>query len=196
MRGFRYVGLVLVTAVAAAGCGGTVIDDGKLEDEITDDAAAAGLVVDAVDCPSPDAQAGETFTCTVTVKGQEEQLDIEQVDDEGNVEYSLEPLFGGTSGAGAGGDEESVRSVIEAVNADITALCDYATDEYKAEIVEQTGQESCEQAVAEEDNDPIREYDIAVEGDTATVTGTDADGEVAVALERAEDGTWEISAIN
>ena len=196
MRGFRYVGLVLVTAVAGAGCGATVIDDGKLEEEIVDDAAAAGLVVDAADCPSPDAEAGATFACTVTVKGQEKQLEIEQVDDEGNVEYSLEPLVSGTSGGDAGGDEASVRSVIEAVNADITALCDYATEEYKAEIVEQTGQESCADAVADDDEDPIREYDVTLQGDTATVSGTDSAGEVVVTLERAEDGTWEISAIN
>ena len=188
-------GLTALTALVLASCGGTVIDNEKLEDEIAKDAEAAGLIVDEVDCPSPDAEEGERFACTVTVKGEERDLEVEQLDDEGSLSYSLEPLVTGTSGADAGGDEASVSSVIEAVNADVTALCDYSTEAYQQEIVDQTGQRSCEDAVASEENDPIEDYEVDVSGDTATVIGEDSNGQVAVSLERAEDGTWEISGI-
>lgn len=194
MRPIAYVGLTTAAVLALAGCS-DVIDADKLEDEIKKDAEAAGLVVDEVDCPEADAKADETFVCTVTVKGEEKELEILQKDDEGNVTYNLTALVDGTSGADAGGDEASIGSVIDAVNADVTALCDYSTEAYKQTIVEQTGQPSCEEAVAGEDNDPIQDYEVAVDGDTATVTGTDSKGEATVSLERAEDGTWEISGV-
>lgn len=186
---------VVALSVLIAGCGDTVIDGDKLEDEIVNDAEAAGLVVDAADCPSPDAEEGDVFNCTVTVKGEDKDLEITQEDDEGNLSYDLAPLVSGDLGPDAGGDVASVTSVIEAVNGDVTALCDYSTEAYKQEIVDQTGQATCEDAVASGENDPIEDFEVDVQGDTATVTGTDSSGEVVVSLERAEDNTWEISAI-
>ena len=120
--------LALIAAVlVAAGCGGTTIDGGELEDEIKEDARAEGLVVDGVDCPSPEAEAGDTFECTVTVKGEDKPLEVVQQNDDGNVTYNLGPLLEGTAGTDEGGDEASIRFVIDAVNKDVTALCDYAT---------------------------------------------------------------------
>jgi hypothetical protein len=194
MRPIAFAGLTAISALLLAGCS-DVIDAGKLEDEIKNDAGAAGLVVDEVDCPEADAKAGESFDCTVTVKGEEKKVEIQQVDDEGNVTYDLAPLVEGTSGADGGGDEASITSVIEAVNADFTALCAYSTAAYKQVIMDGTGQASCEEAVAGEKNDPIEDLEVAIQGDKATVTGTDSSGRAIVSLERAEDGTWEISGI-
>ncbi len=122
--------------LALAGCGGTTIDGGELEDEIKEDTEREGLVIDGADCPSPDAEAGDTFECTVTVKGEDKQLEVRQENDDGNVTYNLGPLIEGTSGSDAGGDEASVRFVIDAVNKDVTALCDYATKEYRKELAQ------------------------------------------------------------
>lgn len=194
MRTIAYAGIISLAALTFAGCG-SVIDAGKLEDEIKKDTEAAGLAVDEVECPEADAKEGESFICTVTVKGEDKELEVTQKDDEGNVTYNLGSLLAGDSGADAGGDEASVSSVIDAVNADVTALCDYSTEAYKQQIVDATGQASCEDAVAAEENDPIQDYEVTVQGDTANVEGTDSNGPVVVTLARAGDGTWEISAV-
>jgi len=176
-------------AVAIAGCGETTIDGDGLEAEIEKDAAAEGLVLDAVDCPSPEAEEGATFECTVTVKGEERKLEVVQRNDEGNVGYDLAPLLESRAGSDAGGDEASVSFVIEAVNKDVTALCDYATDRFRAELVEQGGGRSCADAVVAVDEGPIEDYEVSVEGDTATVAG----GGRTVTVERQRDGSWLIA---
>jgi hypothetical protein len=179
---------LIAAAVVAAGCGGTTIDGGALEDEIKEDAASAdeALVIDDVDCPSPDAETGDTFECTVTVKGEESQLEVVQQNDDGNVTYNIGPLLEGTAGTDAGGDETSVRFVIDAVNKDVTALCDYATAEYRKELEQD---ENCAKAVLDEYDQPLEDYEVSVDGDAAAAT----DGERTVTLERQKDGSWLIT---
>ena len=63
-----------------------------------------------MDCPSPEAEEGDTFECTVTVKGEDKPLEVVQRNDDGNVTYDLGPLISGTAGNDAGGDEASVGS--------------------------------------------------------------------------------------
>ena len=174
--------LVLVIA----GCGGTTIDGGELENEIKEDTEREGLVIDGVDCPSPDAETGDTFECTVTVKGEDKQLEVEQRNDDGNVTYDLGPLLEGTAGSDAGGDEASVRFVIDAVNKDVTALCDYATPEYRKEIAEN---ENCAKAVLNEYDEPLGDYEVSLDGDRAAAS----DGERTVTLERQRNGSWLIT---
>lgn len=181
--------LALFAAVAvAAGCGGTTIDGGALEDEIKEDAAVAeeALVLDDVDCPSPEADTGDTFDCTVTVKGEDKPLEVVQQNDDGNVTYNLGPLLEGTAGTDSGGDQTSIRLVIDAVNKDVTALCDYATAEYRKELAKD---ENCAKAVLDEYDQPLEDYVVSVDGDTAAAT----DGEGTVTLERQKDGSWLIT---
>jgi hypothetical protein len=181
--------LVLVGIVAAlAGCGGSTIDGGGLEDEITEDAAAAGLTLDGVDCPSPDVDEGDTFSCTVTVKGEERALEIRQRNDDGNVEYDLGPLLTSSAGSDAGGDEASVRSTVDAVRGDVTALCDYATAKFRRELAEGR---NCAKAVLAEYDDLLESYEVAVAGDEATA----ADAMRTIVLERQPDGSWLITDI-
>jgi hypothetical protein len=179
--------LALIAALAlATGCGGSTIDGGELEDEIADDAEAAGLIVDGVECPSPDAEAEDTFECTVTVKGEDKPLEVVQQNDDGNVTYNLAPLLSGTAGNDAGGDEASVGFVIDAVNKDVTALCDYATAEYRKEL---SKDENCAKAVLDEYDRPLGDYEVSVDGDTAAAS----DGKRTVTLERQQDGSWLIT---
>jgi hypothetical protein len=179
LRRLVWIGL----AIALAGCGETTIDGGELEGEIKEDAEAQGLVLDEVDCPSPEAEDGKRFECTVTVKGEERKLEVVQRNDDGNVGYDLAPLLESSAGNDAGGDEASVSFVIEAVNRDATALCDYATDQYRAELA---AERSCAKAAIAEYDDPLKDYEVSVDGDAATVAG----GARTVTLERQADGSW------
>ena len=182
----RLLALIAVAA-AIAGCGGTTIDSGQLQDEILEDAEREGLVLDGADCPSPDAEEGDTFECTVTVKGEDRQLEIEQRNDDGNVEYDLGPLVEGTAGSDAGGDEAAIRFVLDAVKDDVTALCDYATGEYHEELTEE---QTCAKAVlAAYPYELPSDYELSVDGDHAAAF----DGRHTIALERQKDGSWLIT---
>ena len=61
-------------ALAISGCGETTIDSDKLEADGEEEAAQQGLVLDEVECPSPEVEEGEKFECTVTVKGEQRKL--------------------------------------------------------------------------------------------------------------------------
>jgi len=64
--------LVLVAAAATVvGCGGTVIDGAKAEDQLRASLAKSlNEKVSSVDCPSgQEVEAGATFTCTVNLAG-------------------------------------------------------------------------------------------------------------------------------
>jgi len=170
-----------------AGCGGETIDGDSLEGEIREDAEALGLVLDGVDCPSPDVDEGDTFTCTITIKGEPRDLEVVQTDDDGGVSYpraGLDP--GGPAVNDFAADEASVRSVIDAVNKDVTALCDYATKEYRKELAEG---ENCAKAVLGEYDTPLADYEVSLDGDKAAAS----DGERTIALERQQDGSWLIT---
>ena len=185
---------VVVAAVVAAGCGGTTIDGGALENEIVADAEREGLVLDGAECPSPDAEEGDTFECTVVVKGEERPLEIVQRNDDGNVEYELGPLLDSSVGADAGGDEASVRFVIDAINRDASALCDYGTREYRRRVGRRSRQ-SCAEAVLAQDRGPLEDYEVSVDGDTAAVAGNDSRGPRVVTLERPRNGSWLITRV-
>jgi hypothetical protein len=171
----------IAVALALAGCGETTIDSGRLEDDISEDAEREGLVLDSVDCPSPDVEEGATFECTVTVKGEERKLEVTQRESEA-VGYDLTPLLEFTAGSDAGGDEAAIRFVIDAVNQDVTALCDYATDAYRRKL----GGAGCAKRVISRYDEPMRDYTVATSGDTATATG----GGRTVTLKRQDDGSW------
>lgn len=173
--------------VAFAGCGSDEIDGDTLESEITKDAEERGLVLDGVECPSPEAEEGATFTCTVTVKGQPTEFEVVQTDDDGNVRYDFGGLAEGPAVNDTAADKASVSSVIDAVNTDVTALCDYATPEFRKELADD---DNCANAVLAKYESPLLEdYGVSVMGDTAAASA----GNRTVALERQKDGSWLIT---
>ena len=180
----RLVCIALVATIA--GCGETTIDSGRLEGDIADDAEREGLVLDSVECPSPEVEEGATFECTVTVKGEERKLEVTRRESEA-VGYDLTPLLEFRAGSDAGGDEAAIRFVIDAVNRDVTALCDYATDAYRREL----GGNGCARRVIARYDEPMRDYTVAAKGDTATATGSGR----RVTLERQADGSWLITGV-
>jgi uncharacterized protein DUF4333 len=179
---------LIAAAIAIVGCGGGGdIDADQLEAEITKNAEERGIVLDAVDCPSPDTEQGAAFTCTVTVKGQDTELDVLQVDDDGQVSYNFTGLVEGPAVNDIAADRTSIEAVIDAVNRDVTALCDHATPEFREEI---SGKENCAKAVlADYDSPLLEDYKISVNADTAAAS---ADGDT-VTLERQKDGSWLIT---
>ncbi len=177
---------LIAVALAFAGCGDE-IDGDALESEITKDAEERGLVLDGVDCPSPEAEEGATFTCTVTVKGQPTEFEVVQTDDEGNVRYDFGGLAEGPAVNDTAADETSVRSVIDAVNKDVTALCDYATPAFRKELA---GDENCAKAVlATYDSPLLEDYGVSIMEDTAAASA----GSRTVALARQKNGSWLIT---
>lgn len=176
-------------AALLAGCGGKVIDADELEDEIKTQAEAAGLVIDEVSCPEVDAEEGETFTCDVTIKGEETEIEVEQQDDEGNVTFNLGALV--ESGGAAGGttaDEASITTTIETIAADPESVCDFATEDFKPE---------CENFSDNRSVAPLTDYEIEIDGTTATATGmAPDDAEVVYILQRAEDMTWQLAGLS
>ena len=177
----------IALALAVTACGETTIDTGRLESDITEDAEREGLVLDDVECPSREVEEGDRFECTVTVKGEERKLEVVQRADEA-VAYDLTPLLEFTAGSDAGGDEASVRFVIDAVNRDVTALCDYATNAYRRKL----GGDSCAKKVIKAYDKPMRDYEVTTDGDRATASG----GGRTVNLERQRDGSWLIVGVS
>jgi len=164
-----------------------VIDGDKLEVEITKDAKERGIVLDGVTCPSPETNKGATFKCTVIVKGQPTELEVLQADDDGNVRYDFAGLVEGPAVNDTEADKASIDAVIDAVNKDITALCDYATREFRKELV---GGENCAQAeLAEYESPLIEDYQLSVNGDNAAA----ANDRHAVTFARQKNGSWLIT---
>ena len=178
----------IAVAVTFVACGGSAIDSGDLEDEITKDAEERGLVLDAVDCPSPDTEEDATFTCAVTVKGEETELEITQTDDDGNVTYDFGGLVEGPAVNDEAADKASVEFVVEAINNDVTAICDYATPEFRDEIARG---ENCAKVVLAEYDEPLENYAISIDGDDAAVSSDSR----TVNLERQRNGSWLITDI-
>ena len=175
---------VALAAATLAACGGTTLDGGRLEEDITEDAQREGLTLDSVDCPSPDVEQGARFDCTVTVKGEGRSLEVEQRANE-QVAYDLGPLVEFESGSDAGGDEAAIRFVVDAVNRDPAALCDYATRAYRRAL----GGDRCPRRSGRLYEGPMRDYEVAVKGDSATARAADR----VVRLRRQPDGSWLIT---
>jgi hypothetical protein len=173
--------------MALAGCGADTIDSGRLESDIKGDAEREGLVLDAVDCPSPEVKEGDRFECTVTVKGEKRKLEVVQRKSNA-VGYDLGPLLTFSSGSDAGGDEAAVRFVIDAVNTDPTALCDYATEPYSRKL---SRRRPCVKTAIAKYAEPLRDYVVVVSGNTASARK----GRRRVLLKRQPDGSWLIAGV-
>jgi hypothetical protein len=177
---------LIAAGLVLAGCGGQ-IDGDVLEGEITKDAEERGIVVDGVDCPSPETEMGATFTCTITVKGQDSEFEVVQTDDDGNVSYDFGGVVEGPAVNDTEADKASIDAVIDSVDKDITALCDYATRDFRKELA---ADESCAQAVLAKYESPlVEDYEISVDGDNAAAT----DDAHTVTFEREKNGSWLIT---
>lgn len=186
----------LAAVLGLAACGSSVDTDSVVKDA-KEGLAALGVEVADVSCPDDiSGDAGTKFECTVkTADGTEAK--IPYVVGEENVtldqEAAAAPLATLTGGgeAAAGADEAAIEQIINAISADPAALCGLATEEYLEQF---GGAEGCVEAAAEQEPSPDDEIlEINVDGDTATATVRDADGDDPVEFERQEDGSFLIS---
>lgn len=89
---------MVAAALVLAGCsvsiGGNDLDTGEVEELIIDGYQTDGNVVVEVACPgNVEPEADSTFTCEVTGPGGDTaDIEVRQVDDEGNVRWALVPV--------------------------------------------------------------------------------------------------------
>jgi len=82
---------LLLVALAASGCGETVIDDVKAEEAIEQNLkSSANKKVTAVECPSGvEVEADATFACTVTLAGgKEETATMKILNEDADIELA------------------------------------------------------------------------------------------------------------
>ena len=64
------IALLICAALAAVGCGDTVVDNNKLAETLAAELRSSGTKVSSVDCPSDvEVQKGAKFTCAVELTG-------------------------------------------------------------------------------------------------------------------------------
>ena len=84
--------LVVIGAVAFAGCGETKLDAGDIESEVTPQVEEQTGTKDVtIDCSDDiEAEEGAAFECDITAQGGvEAKLKVTQEDDEGNVRWEV-----------------------------------------------------------------------------------------------------------
>ena len=84
--------LVVIAAVALAGCGESTLDAGDIESEVTPQVEEQTGTKDVtIDCPDDiEAEEGADFECDITAQGGvEAKLKVTQEDDEGNVRWEV-----------------------------------------------------------------------------------------------------------
>jgi hypothetical protein len=173
--------LFLISAALAACGGGKSLDTGQVEKDIKQVASATGVET-AVECPDEvkDIKKGTTYECTVSYAGNENNKQTVQmkVGDNDESEFVDEE---------ATSDEVAIRGIVAQSDKDPATVCDHLSED----ALDQLGGEDCPTKAAEtDDGKPTVIKSIDLEGDSATMT-TD---ESTTTFERAEDGSWIVTA--
>ena len=175
--------LLLITAAVLVACGGgKTLDTTQVEKDINEIAAATGVEAKS-ECPDEveDIKKGTTYECTVVYAGNEGNKQTVQM----KVGENDESEFVDQE---ATSDEVAIRGIVAQDDQEPGAVCEHLSEE----ILEELGGEDCATQVAEaDDGKPTVIKSIKVEADTATMT-TD---ESTTTFERAEDGSWIVTAI-
>jgi hypothetical protein len=97
----------------------------------------------------------------------------------------------GSSGSDSNSDEDQITSVVDAVAADPLAICDHLSADMLRRL---GGKDACVRAgeASGDRGSKATIEDLAVDGDTATVRITDADGPTEVKFVK-EDGDWKVA---
>lgn len=86
--------LTAASVVGLVACS-TVVDDAKLEDNITTEIESQmGAQVEEVSCPSPEIEAGATFDCTAQTDLGEMTIGVTIVNDEADLEWEVTSVAG------------------------------------------------------------------------------------------------------
>ncbi|KAA0235135.1 MAG: hypothetical protein JJLCMIEE_01432 [Acidimicrobiales bacterium] len=91
----RLAAALLTTAILGLMACSTVVDDAKLEDNITTEIESQmGAEVSEVSCPSPDVEAGATFECTAQSDLGDMTIAVTIVNDEADLEWEVTSVGG------------------------------------------------------------------------------------------------------
>ena len=174
--------LLLVAALALAACGGKTLDTANVEKDIQEVASQDGVETKA-ECPEEvtDVKEGKTYECTIVYAGNENNKQTVEMKIGANDESEFVDQK-------AVEDEGSIRQLIATTDEDPAKICENVSEE----LLEQLGGEDCPtQAVEQDEGKPANIKTIEVEGDTATVVSSES----TTTLERAEDGSWFLTAV-
>ena len=178
--------LLLITALALAACGGKTLDTANVEKDIQKIASTDGVET-KVECPDEveDVEEGTTYECTITYAGNENNKQTTEMKVGANDESEFVDEK-------AVQDEGLIRQLVAQTDEDPTAICEVLSEELEQALLEEAGTDDCaEAATASDDGKPAVIKSVEVEGDTATVVSDKSTS----TLERAEDGSWIITAI-
>lgn len=96
-----------------------------------------------------------------------------------------------TACGGGGGDEDTIRDIVNEGSNDPTSICENLTKDGLEQI---GGEEACKKLAEAEDNtDPdVKINSVEVDGDKATAKVTGKDGDQTINFVK-EDGEWRVS---
>ena len=174
---------LLSAALAVSACGGgKTLDTTQVEKDLKEIAASTGVEASA-ECPSEvkDIKKGTTYECTLTYAGNASNKQTVQmkVGDNDESEFADQEAVA---------DEAAIRGIVAQSDQDPATVCDHLSED----VLEQLGGDDCATQAAEgDDGKPTVIKEIALDGDTATMT-TD---ESSSTFERSEDGSWIVTEI-
>jgi hypothetical protein len=174
--------LLLLVALSVAACGGKTLDTANVEKDIQKVASEDGVDT-KVECPDEvtDIKKGKTYECEITYAGNEtnKQKVEMKIGDNDESEFVDEKAVQ---------DEGLIRQIVAQDDAEPGAVCEHVSEE----VLEQLGGEECPTQLAEaDDGKPAVIKSVDVQGDTATLVSDQSTS----TFERAEDGSWVITAI-
>ncbi len=178
--------LLLIAALALAACGGKTLDTENVEKDIQKIASTDGVET-TVECPDEveDVEEGKTYECTITYAGNETNKQTTEM----KIAANDESEFVDEKKVQ---DEGLIRQIIAQTDEDPAALCEHLSEELEAQLLEDAGAEDCaEAAAAGDDGKPANIKSVTVQGDSATVVSDKSTS----TFERAEDGSWIVTAV-
>jgi outer membrane lipopolysaccharide assembly protein LptE/RlpB len=178
--------LLLAAALMLAACGGKTLDTANVEKDIQEIASQDGVET-TVECPDEvdDVEEGTTYECDITYAGNNNNKQTVEMKVAANDESEFVDQK-------AVQDEGLIRQLIAQTDEDPTAICDHLEEGFQEQLLEQAGTDDCAAAAQEgDDGKPAVIKSVEVKGDTATVVSDQSTS----TLERGEDGSWLITAI-
>jgi hypothetical protein len=176
---------LLAAALALAACGGKTLDTKNVETDIKEIADQGGAST-AAKCPDEveDVEEGTTYECDIVFGGNENNT--QKVEMKVNADDESEFV-----NQEAATDEIAIRSIIATTDEDPGSICDHMSPELREAAEEDTGEDCKTAAENSGDDAPANIKSVKISGDTATVVSDKS----TTTLERSQDGSWVLTAI-
>jgi hypothetical protein len=177
---------LLAAALTLAACGGKTLDTKNVESDIKEIADEGGAKTEAK-CPDEveDVEDGTKYECEIVFAGNENNTQKVEMKVNSNDESEFVDQKAAT-------DEIAIRSIIATSDEDPASLCDHMSPELQEALATDAGESDCAAAAeASADEEPANIKSVKISGDTATVVSDKSTS----TLERSEDGSWVLTAV-